>query len=96
MDYRFLENMSKISPSILLVPSFLLCPQFLYYSGYQLQKHISLDIKILRNYKSMHGENLESDIGLGNHFNPRQSSKCTIFMTGFVTKVLYFIYRGKC
>ena len=50
-----------------------------------------LDIKILRrSYKSIHGENL--DIGLGSHLNPKRSSKCTIFMTGFFTKV--FLYIG--
>ena len=33
----------------------------------------------------IHGEN----IGLGNHLNPRGSSKCTVFMTGFFTKGLF-------
>ena len=54
------------------------------------ENHISLDIKILRrSYKIIHGENL--DIGLGNHLNPKRSSKCTIFMTGFFTKGLFRI-----
>ena len=44
-------------------------------------------------YKSIHGKNL--DIGLFNHLNPRQNSKCTIFMTGFFPKVL-FCMLGKC
>ena len=57
------------------------------------ENHILLDIKILRrSYKSIHGENL--DIGLGNHLNPKRSSKCTVFMTGFFTKV-FFVCRGK-
>ena len=48
--------------------------------------------KILRkSYKSIHSENL--DIGLGNDFNPKQSSKCTVFVTGFFTKV-FFVCRG--
>ena len=55
------------------------------------KNHLLLDIKILRrSYKSIHGESL--DIVLGKHLNPRQSSKCTIFMTGFLTKV--FLYVG--
>ena len=54
------------------------------------KNHISLDVKILRSYKSIHGQNL--DIGLGNHLNPRRSSKCTIFMTGFLPKC--FLYVG--
>ena len=55
------------------------------------ENHILLDIKILRrSYKSIHGENL--DIGLGNDLNPKWSSKCTVFMTGFFTKV--FLYVG--
>ena len=45
---------------------------------------------ILRSYKSIHGKNL--DIGLGNHLNPRPSSKYTVFMTGFFTEV--FLYVG--
>ena len=54
------------------------------------KNHISLDIKILgRSYKSIHGENL--DIGLGNHLNPRRSSKCTVFMTGFLGAV-YIVF----
>ena len=54
------------------------------------ENHISLDIKILRrSYKIIHSENL--DIGLGNHLNPRWSSKCTVFMTGFLTKGLFHI-----
>ena len=57
------------------------------------ENHILLDIKILRmSYESIHGENL--DIGLGNHLNPERSSKCTVFMTGFFTKVL-FVCQGK-
>ena len=53
------------------------------------ENHISLDIKILRrSYKIIHGENL--DIGLGNHLNPKRSSKCTIFMTGFSLKVISY------
>ena len=55
------------------------------------ENHILLDIKILRSYKSIHGENL--DIGLGNHLNPKRSSKCTVFMTGsFLLKC--FLYVG--
>ena len=53
------------------------------------ENHISLDIKILRSYKIIHGENLDN--GLGNHLNPKRSSKCTIFMTGFLTKGLFRI-----
>ena len=58
------------------------------------KKHILLDIKILRrSYKSIHGENL--DTGLGNDLNPKRSSKCTVFMTGFFTNV-FFVCPGKC
>ena len=46
--------------------------------------------KIL-SYKIIQGESL--DIGLGNHLNPRWSSKCTIFMTSFFTKGLFHIPR---
>ena len=49
------------------------------------ENHIALDIKIVRrSYKIIHIENL--DIDLGNHLNPKWSSKCTVFMTGFFTK----------
>ena len=66
----------------------MLCPRFCTILG--TENHISLDIKILRrSYKIIHGENL--DIGLGNHLNPKRSSKCTIFMTGFFTKGLFCI-----
>ena len=52
------------------------------------KNHISFDIKILRrSYKSIQCEIL--DIGLGNHLNPKWSSKCTIFMTGFYTKMFF-------
>ena len=54
------------------------------------KNHISLDIKILRSYKSIQGENL--DIGLGNDLNPKLSSKCTVFMTSFLLKC--FLYVG--
>ena len=57
------------------------------------KNHISLDIKISRSYKCIHGENL--DIGLGNDLNPKWSSKCTVFMTGFFTEV-FFVCPGKC
>ena len=49
------------------------------------EERISLDIKILRSYKSIQGEIL--GIGLGNHLNPKLSSKCTVFMTDFYTKM---------
>ena len=56
------------------------------------KNHISLDIKIMRrSYKSILGKNL--DFGIGNHLNPRGSSKCTVFMTSFFTKV-FFVCRG--
>ena len=59
----------------------MLCPRFLYYSGHQ-KAHIVGHKDFGKSYKSIHGENL--DIGLGNHLNPRRSSKCTVFMTGFL------------
>ena len=89
-DYRFLEGTSKISPCIILIPSSLACYVHVFRTILVTENHISLDIKILRrSYKIIHGENL--DISLGNHLNPKQSSKFTIFMTGFFAKGLFSI-----
>ena len=85
VDYRFLEGMSKISPCILLIASSLRVMSTVFVLFWA-PKITLLDIKILRrSYKSIHGENL--DISLGNHLNPKRSSKCTVFMTGFFTSV---------
>ena len=89
-DYRLLEGVSKISSTVYNFDTFFLA---CYVHGFCIilstENHISLDIKILRrSYKSIHGKNL--DIGLGNHLNPRESSKCTVFMTGFITSVTLY------
>ena len=60
----------------------------MYYSGHR-KSHIVGHKDLRRGYKSIHGENL--DIGLGNHLNPKRSSKCTVFMTGFFTEVFLYV-----
>ena len=93
VDYRFLEGMSKISPCILLVASSLRVMSTVFVLFWALKITYCWDIKILRrSYKIIHGENL--DIGLGNHLNPKRSSKCTVFMTGFFVWLLCFLYVG--
>ena len=77
VDYRFLEGMSIISPCTLLIPSSLRVMSTVYVLSWAPKPPIVRH----KDFEKEKKRNL--DIGLGNHLNPKRSSKCTVFMTGF-------------